>query len=212
MSNEYARADDDDGQGLDEECEGGACGTREMANGSDDEEFTYSYGDVLSAAAAVAGPGAIAAVAAAATAAANGLLPDGLQLEQANKPVEEVKLEPNEAIVISKPPPSVILLANAALNNNNKEMELAPIVSTPKAVVFDVLKLNIHRLPGETMGMSLRSGNEGSRGSGGSGRVMVSSVTENGAAERASDSNGNRCPVKVRDEIIEINGVLLSVS
>lgn len=39
----------------------------------------------------------------------------------------------------------------------------------------------------------------------------MSHVTENGAAERASDLNGNRCPVKVRDEIIEINGVSLSV-
>lgn len=43
------------------------------------------------------------------------------------------------------------------------------------------------------------------------GRVVVAHVTENGAAERASDSNGNRCPVLIWDEIVEINGVSLSV-
>lgn len=59
---------------------------------------------------------------------------------------------------------------------------------------------------GETLGMNLKLlGNDG-------GRVVVSNVTENGAAERASDSNGNHCPVKLRDEIIEINGVSLSVT
>lgn len=42
-------------------------------------------------------------------------------------------------------------------------------------------------------------------------RVVVSYVTENGAAERASDASGNRCPVRIRDEILEINGVSLSV-
>ncbi len=43
------------------------------------------------------------------------------------------------------------------------------------------------------------------------GSVIVESVLENGAAYRASDLNGCRCPIRVRDEIIEINGVLLNV-
>lgn len=43
------------------------------------------------------------------------------------------------------------------------------------------------------------------------GRVLVCQVTENGAAERASDPNGNTCPIKLRDEIIDINGVSLNV-
>lgn len=51
--------------------------------------------------------------------------------------------------------------------------------------------------------MSLKVANDG--------RVFVSNITENGAAERASDSNGTRCPVRVRDEIIEVNGVSLNV-
>lgn len=59
------------------------------------------------------------------------------------------------------------------------------------------------RLKGETLGMNLKLGDDG--------RVVVAHVIENGAAERASDSNGNRCPVKIRDEIVEINGVSLSV-
>jgi hypothetical protein len=43
------------------------------------------------------------------------------------------------------------------------------------------------------------------------GSVIVESVLENGAAYRASDLNGCRCPIRVRDEIIEINGVSLNV-
>lgn len=53
--------------------------------------------------------------------------------------------------------------------------------------------------------MSLKLDNE-------CGRVVVCNVSENGAAERASDANGNHCPVKLRDEIVEINGVSISVS
>lgn len=59
------------------------------------------------------------------------------------------------------------------------------------------------RIKGETLGMNLKLGDDG--------RVVVAHVIENGAAERASDSIGNRCPVKIRDEIVEINGVSLSV-
>ena len=43
------------------------------------------------------------------------------------------------------------------------------------------------------------------------GRVLVVSVIENGAADRASDPSGNSCPVKSKDEIAEINGVSLTV-
>jgi hypothetical protein len=43
------------------------------------------------------------------------------------------------------------------------------------------------------------------------GCVMVVNVFENGAADRASDSAGNRCSIKAKDEIIEINGVSLNV-
>ena len=43
------------------------------------------------------------------------------------------------------------------------------------------------------------------------GCVMVVNVIENGAADRASDSAGNRCSIKAKDEIIEINGVSLNV-
>jgi hypothetical protein len=43
------------------------------------------------------------------------------------------------------------------------------------------------------------------------GAVIVVNVTENGAADRASDCFGNRCSIKCQDEIIELNGVSLSV-
>lgn len=134
-----------------------------------------------------------------------------------------MKLETAEAIVGTKPTPTI------ATNNS-----IVAIAATENALVkpssivvnYDVLNLNIHRLPGkkiediytkklymikllvpikgETLGMTLKLGDDG--------RVVVAHVIENGAAERASDSSGNRCPVKIRDEIVEINGVSLSVN
>lgn len=175
-SNEFARADDDDfGQmGLEGASgyggDGGTGGTRAELNNASEDEFTYSYGDVLSSAAvAVANAGC--------------------------KSVDEVKLETSEAIVVKPSPP--ISLCTSTKVQSAVETNVVPRVS------FDLLMLNIHRLPGETLGMHLKLGNDG--------RVLVGHVNENGAAERASDSNGNRCPVKIRDEIVEINGVSLSV-
>lgn len=43
------------------------------------------------------------------------------------------------------------------------------------------------------------------------GNVIVTKVALNGAAERASDSNGNCCPIREGDEIIDINGTPLIV-
>lgn len=43
------------------------------------------------------------------------------------------------------------------------------------------------------------------------GSVHVVNVTENSAADRASDAYGNRRPIKVNDEILEINGASLNV-
>ena len=57
---------------------------------------------------------------------------------------------------------------------------------------------------GEKLGMNLRVAKDG--------RVLVVSVIENGAADRASDPSGNSCPVRAKDEIAEINGVSLTVS
>ena len=44
-----------------------------------------------------------------------------------------------------------------------------------------------------------------------SGHIVVVSVIENGAANRASDLHGNSCPMRAYDTIIEINGVSLHV-
>lgn len=43
------------------------------------------------------------------------------------------------------------------------------------------------------------------------GHIVVVSVVENGAADRASDLHGNSCPIKALDCIVEINGVSLHV-
>ena len=43
------------------------------------------------------------------------------------------------------------------------------------------------------------------------GHIVVVNVTGNGAADRASDLHGNRCPIKSLDCIVEINGVSLHV-
>jgi hypothetical protein len=43
------------------------------------------------------------------------------------------------------------------------------------------------------------------------GQILVVNVLENGAAERASDLNGNSCPIKPNDRILKINGVSLHV-
>lgn len=43
------------------------------------------------------------------------------------------------------------------------------------------------------------------------GHIVVVDVTEDGAADRASDLHGNSCSIKPLDCIIEINGVSLHV-
>jgi hypothetical protein len=57
---------------------------------------------------------------------------------------------------------------------------------------------------GEKLGMHLRVETDG--------RVIVTSVLESSAAFRASNLTGLPCPVKIKDQIIEINGVCLNVS
>ena len=56
---------------------------------------------------------------------------------------------------------------------------------------------------GEKLGMNLDVKDDSS--------VTVINVTENGAANRASDFDGNSCPIRAKDEITEINGVSLKV-
>lgn len=43
------------------------------------------------------------------------------------------------------------------------------------------------------------------------GHIVVVDVTEDGAADRASDLHGNSCSIKPLDCIVEINGVSLHV-
>jgi C-terminal processing protease CtpA/Prc len=57
---------------------------------------------------------------------------------------------------------------------------------------------------GEQLGMHLKVEQNGS--------VIVTNVVESGAAYRASELNGTQNPIRVNDEITEINGVLLTVS
>lgn len=140
-SNEYARADDDDlGAADDDEAVG--CGTREMVNGSDEEEFTYSYGDVLSAAAAAVGPGGV-----------------GGSVTGTRSLVEEVKLETSEAIIaktaaLPPPPPQTVHVAKPVQTIDADSSSL-PGSTTLNKLAFDVLKLNIHRLPGEISDFNL---------------------------------------------------------
>ena len=98
---------------------GGINANRDLLNNAaSDEEFTYSYGDVLSTAAAAVTP--------------------------ASKLADEVKLETAEAIVGTKPTPAT----------NNSIVAIATTENTlvkPSSIVvnYDVLNLNIHRLPGK---------------------------------------------------------------
>lgn len=142
-SNEYARADDDD---IGQEAEGAGCGTREMVNPSDEEEFTYSYGDVLSAAATAAG----VATSHAATGTTGA----------ASKSVEEVKLETSESIIPRPAPPQIntVLTPNTLTTPVDLDMtssvgkEATMAIGNPPMLVkltYDLLKLNIHRLPGK---------------------------------------------------------------
>lgn len=68
----------------------------------------------------------------------------------------------------------------------------------------EILDLVINRLPGEKLGLNLKVEDKDS--------VQVISVAENSAADRASDLNGNRQPIHINDELLEINGVSLNVS
>lgn len=201
-SNEYAQADDDDddgnnngkrrgircGCGENEDEDDG--GTRdEMANASDDEDFTYSYGDVLSA----GGPAAVAAVAAGsagggsdtATVTIVGGAPPPPPPPQpsplvdavgimANKPVEEVKLETAETIICKPssfgpglvdqqlndfmPPatPSAVAASSVVVSGGDVALLNSTLLdnrpnSTTNSTTFEVIKLNIHRLPGKSI-------------------------------------------------------------
>jgi hypothetical protein len=92
--------------------------------------------------------------------------------------------------------------------NGDEENEVADEIDKERELEenspFEILNVNVHRLPGELLGMNLRVEENGS--------VVVMNIIQNSAADRSSDSNGNRCPIRCKDEITEINGVSLSVS
>lgn len=93
------------------------------------------------------------------------------------------------------------------INNNESDNDLScDNIDSQRDIgekEFEFLSLTIQRLPGENIGMnfSVQTG----------GYLLVESIVINGAAYRATYSNGIRSPIKQNDEIIEINNSLLSV-
>lgn len=88
-------------------------------------------------------------------------------------------------------------------NKSTTDSSSDPNHSTEVEKCNEILDLVLHRLPGEKLGMLLKVESDG--------RVKVTSVVENGVAYRASDLKGNRSPIQISDEILEINGVKLKV-
>ncbi|RMZ93980.1 PDZ domain-containing 2, partial [Brachionus plicatilis] len=84
-------------------------------------------------------------------------------------------------------------------NETNFKENVVPTETNDEPEILDLI---INRLPGEKLGLNLKVEEKGS--------VLVVSVNENSAADRASDIAGNRQSIQMNDELLEINGVSLN--